>query len=284
MKAKTIKAILNKVHKEWIGTITEPIVAHHAQINTIVTGGSIASMLLKEEVNDYDIYFRTKEAALEVARYYVQKFNDQHPDLPSIATVIELEDGQISLGLKNIGVQGQPPAEEDDIFGIPEDPLDLEEEKEKYRPVFISPNAVTLSNKVQLIFRFYGEPDEIHENYDFVHCTNYWTSWDNNLVLRQRALEALLARELVYVGSKYPVCSIIRMRKFIKRGWTINAGQILKIILQTNALDLTDLNVLKDQLVGVDTLYFVEVLEKMEAKDPDKIDTAYLFKILDKIF
>jgi len=283
MKAKTIKAILNKVHKEWIGTIKDVVVAEIARANTIVTGGSIASMLLKEEVNDFDIYFRTKEAALTVARYYVQKFNEGHPDIPSIATVSETVNGQISLGLKDIGVQGQPPTEDDDILGIIED-TPQEEEKDKYRPVFISTNAVTLSQRVQLIFRFYGEPDEIHENYDFVHCTNYWTSWDNNLVLRQRALEALLARELVYIGSKYPVCSIIRMRKFIKRGWTINAGQILKIILQTNSLDLTDFDVLRDQLVGVDTLYFIEVLEKLQERDPDKIDSAYLFKILDKIF
>ena len=52
------------------------------------------------------------------------------------------------------------------------------------------------------------EPDQLHENYDFVHCTNYWTSWNNELVLRKEALEALLARELRYVGSKYPLCSI----------------------------------------------------------------------------
>lgn len=283
MKAKTIKKVLSQVHKDWIGSINDNIVADFASGHTIVTGGSIASMLLGECVNDYDIYFRTKTAALEIARYYLKVYASTNPDGEE-AVLTESKDGQISLGLRNSGFNGNVETEEDEPFGISvlvDEPIP---EKNKYIPVFISPNAITLSNKIQLIFRFYGEPDEIHENYDFVHCTNYWTSWDNHLELRPRALEALLARELIYIGSKYPVCSIIRMRKFIKRGWSINAGQILKIIMQTNALDLTNYEVLRDQLVGVDTLFFVEVLEKLEHSNPDQVDTAYLFKILDKIF
>src|SRR3546814_2527635 len=88
--------------------------------------------------------------------------------------------------------------------------------------------------------RFYGEADAIHENDDVVHCTNDWTSKDANLTLRQPALESLLCKELRYVGSKYPVCSVIRLRKFIRRGWVINAGQILKMMMQVSELDLTN--------------------------------------------
>src|SRR3546814_13834921 len=80
----------------------------------------------------------------------------------------------------------------------------------------MSTNAITLSDKIQIVLRFYGEADAIHENYDFVHCTNYWTSKDANLTLRQPALESLLCKELRYVGSNYPVCSVIRLSKFIR--------------------------------------------------------------------
>ena len=156
--------------------------------------------------------------------------------------------------------------------------------KPSFRPVFLSTNAITLSDRVQIVLRFFGEPDAIHENYDFVHCTNYWTSWDNNLVLRQKALEALLARELVYIGSKYPVCSVIRLRKFIKRGWTINAGQILKAVMQISALDLTNIEVLQDQLTGVDCAYFCEVIAKLKESDPTKVNAAYLIEIIDRMF
>ncbi len=145
-------------------------------------------------------------------------------------------------------------------------------------------NAITLANKVQVVLRFYGEPDEIHENYDFEHCMSYWQSWDRQLVLRPASLEALLARELRYVGSKYPLCSIIRTRKFIQRGWSINAGQLLKMAMQLNALDLEDLAVLEDQLIGVDTAYFVEIIEKLKARDTNRVDSAYLLEIIDRIF
>ena len=148
----------------------------------------------------------------------------------------------------------------------------------------MSTNAITLSNRIQLVLRFYGEPDEIHENYDFVHCTNYWKSWDGELVLHQPALEALLARELRYVGSKYPVCSVIRLRKFIKRGWKVNAGQILKMCMQISALNLTDPEVLEDQLTGVDAAYFINVMEKLREKDPEKVNSAYLVEIIDRMF
>src|SRR5690606_25046051 len=153
-----------------------------------------------------------------------------------------------------------------------------------YRPVFMSTNAITLSHRVQIVMRFYGEPDTIHENYDFVHCTNYWKSWDNELVLRQPALEALLARELRYVGSKYPICSIIRLRKFIHRGWTINAGQILKMAMQVSELDLKDPAVLEDQLTGVDSAYFIQLMAKLKEHDPEKVNAAYLVEIIDRMF
>jgi hypothetical protein len=164
----------------------------------------------------------------------------------------------------------------------------VEEPKEtKYQPIFLSTNAITLSGGVQVIVRFYGTPEEIHKNYDFVHATNYWT-FDTGCVLNQPALEAILNKELVYVGSKYPVCSLIRSRKFIKRGWQINAGQFVKISFQISELDLTDINVLEDQLVGVDSIYFLNFIRTLKEKsvgDKDfHLSKEYLTTVIDKIF
>jgi hypothetical protein len=162
--------------------------------------------------------------------------------------------------------------------------LSQKEKDAKYVPRFLTTNAITLSGKIQIVLRFYGEPDTIHENYDFVHCTNYWSSWDNNLVLRQTALEALLSKELRYVGSKYPICSLVRLRKFIQRGWCVNAGQILKMAFQISELNLKDIKVLEDQLVGVDTAYFIQLIDRLKRKDPEEVDGAYLIEIIDRIF
>jgi hypothetical protein len=93
-----------------------------------------------------------------------------------------------------------------------------------------------------------------------------------------------MCRELRYVGSKYPICSLVRIRKFVQRNWKVNAGQILKIAMQISKLNLEDINVLEDQLTGVDTAYFAQLIEKLKEKDPAKVDTAYLVELVDKIF
>lgn len=157
----------------------------------------------------------------------------------------------------------------------------------KYKPVFLSTNAITLSNKIQIVIRFYGEPEVIHENYDFIHATNYWT-FKTGAVLNQRALESIINKELFYVGSKYPIASLIRTRKFIKRGWQINAGQYVKMAFQISELDLKNIYTLEDQLVGVDSIYFlnfVENLKKLQLQDKNFVVTKdYVTSIIDKIF
>jgi hypothetical protein len=289
MKSKTIKKIIRAKVDSWLESIEDESVKAIAAKNTIVTGGAIASMLLGEPVNDFDLYFRDMKTAEAVASYYVKKFQEatSHP------LALDVQDGRIRI-TTSTGHRGETAGDVetlgsdqiDDAYEQAEsDALNTEDDgKPAYRPVFMSTNAITLSNKVQIIVRFYGNPDEIHENYDFAHCTNYWTSWDDAIVLRQPALEALLARELRYVGSKYPLCSIIRLRKFIARGWTVNAGQILKMVMQLSEFDLKDPKVLEDQLTGVDSAYFMQLMTKLRENDPEKVNAAYLVEIIDRLF
>lgn len=306
MKAKTIKKVLRKKVDEWVATIDDEFVKGLVIKNTIITGGSITSMLLKEKVNDYDVYFRDIETAEAVARYYVAEYNKEKE--PEIAPKVVVNDGLVKIVVKSAGIAGEETDDKNYQFfeTLPDDNLSaseyvenaivepedvnepinqlIEDDKGKpYRPVFLSSNAITLSNKIQIILRFYGSPDEIHENYDFAHCTNWWDSHSEQLELRPEALEAMITRELRYQGSKYPLCSIIRTRKFIKRGWQINAGQYLKMCMQLNELDLTDVSVLEDQLTGVDVAYFWQVINYIKKNDKD-ITTTYVCEIIDKIF
>lgn len=307
MKAKTIKAILNKKFKQWLDNIDNLEIRELVKRNTIITGGSIASMLLQEDVNDFDVYFRNKETALAVARYYVDYYTAanemHHKNGTKVLIEVRDEPERVKIFIKSAGMategdnddyqyfESQPDeaAENyvDELIKAVADVDDLqhkEEQRKHYRPVFLTANAITLSDKIQIVTRFFGEPDQIHENYDYVHCTNYWSSWDNHLELRPKALEALLARDLRYVGSKYPLCSVIRMRKFIKRGWSINAGQILKMCMQISQLNLSNLSVLEDQLIGVDAAYFLQLIQQLKEKDAEKVDFNYLMTIIDRIF
>jgi hypothetical protein len=77
---------------------------------------------------------------------------------------------------------------------------------------------------------------------------------------------------------------MIRTRKFVERGFRINAGQFLKIAVQLSQLDLKDPIVLQEQLIGMDAAYFAQVLRLLEEHDPTQIDFAYLVQIIDKMF
>jgi len=313
MKKKTINAVLCKKFDEFLSSIKDESVRKLVESNSIITGGAIASMLLREKVNDYDIYFTNKETAKSVAEYYVTLFNTSnntngyvldgsdcadHSDNHAGGVGLNMTAERIKIIFKSNGVateKGVNPMEEEAsvefVSNIFEEELKIDT-KDNYRPIFMSCNAITLSNKVQLIIRFHGEAKEIHENYDYIHCTNYWTSKDRVLTLKQPALESLLSKELIYVGSKYPVASIVRSRKFITRGWTINAGQYLKMCFQISQLDLTNIGVLEDQLTGVDLAYFGMLIDNLrghidkckEDKKDFKLDYGYIATIIDKIF
>ena len=288
MRRKAIAERLAKVHSEWCESIHDPDVRRLVEENTIITGGCITSMLLGEEVNDYDIYFTNKETTLAVANYYVNKYKSEC-DTP--IDVLDCgDDDAVDVKLLN------------GIFDvsriymlIPSRGISMYEKtssdvknKVKYLPKVFTCNAITLDNDVQLIIRFHGDAKEIHENFDFVHATCYWTSSEGKVVLPPEALESIVNRQLIYRGSKYPLSSIIRTRKFIQRDWNITGGEYLKMCLQLSLLDLTDVNVLSDQLAGVDTSYFmaiIEIIRKTQSDHPERsIDSHYIGTLVDKFF
>lgn len=357
MKARTIEKTIRAKVLDWMQTLPVEI-QEYVGSKVVVTGGSIASMLLKEPVNDYDIYFKNIKAAMMITRHYCQEWikkNNEaskaghvsknivpklrltlnsdlgadkrsnmaslfkhkesntyfpdgkmviHPDDEGLTTLFDsgnywTEVERVEVFIQSAGMVGQNPDEEYDYFEgrepqVAEDYIDktimsedaLEDKGDKYRIVFMSSNAITLSNKVQLVIRFFGEPSKIHDTYDFIHATNYW-NMKEGLVTNTKALEAILAKELVYSGSKYPLCSVIRSRKFIQRGWSIHAGNYLKMVMQAGEFDLTDPEVLEEQLTGVDAAYFHQVIQAVKNKKKDdptfEFNAPYLCTIVDRM-
>ena len=294
MNSKNIAKALNKKLQNWVDTIEDEKIAKTIKDNAIITGGALVSLLNSEKPNDYDVYFKTLEACQEIAEYYANKWNGMHPDKNNVEIKIENDrvqcfirsDGAVMEDDENgIDDNTEPYATENDENPTEQNP---EIEKPKYRPRYFSTNAISLSDGIQIVIRFWGEVDKIHENYDFEHCKCSY-DWKNNKVdLPTKALECIINKELYYSGSKYPLCSIIRTRKFINRGWSINAGQYVKMALQLNELNLKDLNVFKEQLVGVDSAYFsraISAIAKKQEEDTNfTVDNEYLFEIINRIF
>ncbi len=293
MKTKTITKIISKKLNEWLETITDMILRDDVKDQLLVSGGSIASMLLKTPVNDFDIYIKDMEVLLKLAKYYCkgkvldgrkrdEYLKNRFPNIPN--------DGYIEID----GEKEKYVAEEYvRISNLKKDQVKLDingagqrieqDEEAKYVPVFLSQNAISLKNDIQIVLRFHGSPEQIHETFDYIHATNYFTFKDG-LVLNKEALESLITKNLVYQGSLYPVTSIIRMKKFIGRGFTMNAGEVLKVLFQVSALDLTDIEVLEEQLIGVDVAYFSTLIEALRGVEKEKMTPAYMNTMIDRIF
>jgi hypothetical protein len=306
MKKRTIEKVLDKKFHDFTQSIKDEKVRTMVIQNSLISGGCIASMLLKEPINDYDIYFLNKETALAVANYYAPLF------MKARSTVVDVDklDNMDKMFYEQHGISGpgrvaiyceanqQSPDSDVTMDDVEEltgvilnENKNQDDDNDKYKPLYLSPNAISLSHKVQLILRFYGSPEEIHSNYDYVHATNYWTL-GGGLKLNQPALEAILAKELIYIGSKYPLASILRCKKFLLREWSINAGQQLKIMYQISKLDLDNISVLEDQLVGVDVAYFIHLISELKAHikaTQEKnisftLSYEYLPEIIDRVF
>ncbi len=328
MKKQTINKVIRDKVDKFLNSLPQEI-ALSIRSDIIVTGGCIASMLRQEPVNDYDIYLRTQKSAYLLAEHYANELTERtghpseiiaidedgamhfsgrgedddpdrlsrnsfinRPNLPGVLNIAIYIKSAGSVAINEAGVATEP----DDSDAEPPMPGDngntgKDESTDycsKFRPVFISPNAITLSGKIQIVLRFTGEPDEIHKNYDFVHATNYWT-YKTGVVLNLPAMEALMASQLVYKGSRYPLASIMRTRKFIKRGWHCPIANYVKMAMQLNELNLTDINTLREQLTGVDQAYLHSIITAVEkaAESRDGKDTSwvmeYVCSIIDRL-
>lgn len=311
-KVKTIKQVMQAKIEDWCSSIEDEELVRVIKRDTIVTGGSITSMLLGEKINDFDIYFRTKETTRKVAEYYVQKFNDERKPGQAEPKVVDVTitnikgetEEVIQIYVRSTGVvqteanndgydySGQGELEESAQAILEKDmKLDFEEvdgEKPPYRVVYMSQNAITLSDQIQIVLRFYGNPEEIHRSFDFSHAKCWYSYTDNHLETPVDALQHTLARNLHYSGSLYPLASLFRIKKFIQRGWKCSAGEMVKIAWQLSEIDLNDMKVLKEQLTGVDAAYlhmlFDAIQQWKETNGDEDIHQNYVMEIVDRIF
>lgn len=319
MKIKQIENRLQKKFNDWVESVDDFNLRSRIRQGSIITGGAICSMLTDDYVRDYDIYFKTPELAQLVAEYYLKKagvgkvFNpatnphlldheinnlkleaglnseDESNNEEVETAIAQLENlkaqaqNRVFILIRGSGFYGTIKDEDDSCY----DTVcsgSVQTLPKPYQVKFITSNAITLNSDIQLIMRFSGEPKEIHDNYDFVHCTNYWTSWENKVTTNKEALEAILAKELRYVGSRYPLCSLFRVRKFTERGWHVNAGQLLKIAAQINDLDLYNVRTLEEQLIGVDTTHFRWLITELRNKDYTSLDSSSFIDLINKVF
>lgn len=275
MKFNTVKRILNEKIEDWLSSIEDEELRKLLRKNVIVSGGFFTSMMANEPYNDVDVYFKTAEAVEACLLHYTK--------LGSFALQV------CRVPFKNIEGETEiryfvQNGDSNSIVDMAESQVrasvwKFKKEKAKYSLRVITCNAVNLSGKVQLITRFYGQPEEIHRNYDFDHAKCWYDHELGKLVMPASAMSAMLQKRLVYTGSLYPLCSLMRTRKFLRRGWTIDIFNMLRILTDIKKLDFNDMRLMRDQLLGVDVAYVEAALATDGANDWSAFMTA-----LGKIF
>ena len=291
-KRKTIEQTIRNKVKGWLASIEDIALRDEVKAHYIVTGGAITSMLLGDLPNDYDIYIDDADVAAKLANYYVSRLSTFDNEMTRTPIVeVPPERNRVTIRVKSAGIAGEDINQEKyEYFEMYPDAGDriaqyldgaMQKNTGKYSVLAMTTNAITLTDQIQIVLRFVGPANVIHKNYDFVHTTNYFTE-SEGVVLNQPALESVLARELKYVGSLYPICSVFRIKKFIQRGWTITAGEMLKICWDISKLNLNDREVLQDQLTGVDAAYFNQLISMLE--EGKEIDRTYLFELVNRVF
>ena len=291
MQIKTIRKNIEMKLSQWLSTITEEDLRTKVKNNLLLCGGSITSMLLDEPVNDYDIYIKDMDILRDLIEYYIKPYcphiialDGRRKNEYLSVDMNEYRKGVYVIAVNNLKSNQIKLFFQDKNGGLRIVENEKEEFKLNYVPVFFSPNAISLSGNIQIIARFHGDNEAIHKTFDFIHATNYFT-FVKGVVTNKEALESIITKQLKYQGSFYPLTSILRMKKFIKKGWNINAGEILKILFQISELDLRNIDVLEEQLIGVDVAYFSQLINILRGiTDQSVLTTHYINTLIERVF
>lgn len=139
-------------------------------------------------------------------------------------------------------------------------------------------NAMTYKRKgaktnkrwtVQLITRFTGEAKDIFQWFDFTVTHGAYDFEKEVFVFGDRFFMDVSKRRLVYSGaSKYPICAMYRTKKYVARGYELPGATIMHIALSIVQLQIENYQQLKEQLMGIDTMYLQKLLEAKQPNAP----------------
>jgi hypothetical protein len=119
----------------------------------------------------------------------------------------------------------------------------------------------------QMICAVYGEPEDILKKFDFTMSMAAWVPKTGEFIMDSRFLQHCAQKRLFFnSNADYPICSLWRAVKFIKRGWKLSAIDSIKLSLKIHNIKIYDHHELKRQLMGIDTLFLKELTDALESK------------------
>lgn len=129
---------------------------------------------------------------------------------------------------------------------------DWNQEGRDWRIKALTQNAVTVAfdsgEVIQLVTRFTGYPERVFKSFDFEHCKAYFVPSTDTLLYNE---DMIMNKKLVYTGEDdYPLNTMKRLVKFIRRGWDIDNESILNLAKKMSRTKLDDPEIYKEQVIG----------------------------------
>jgi hypothetical protein len=145
----------------------------------------------------------------------------------------------------------------------------------KFHVKLITDNAINLSDKIQLIIRFTGIPEEVTKNFDWAHIKSYF-KYPDKLIINIDTYRLIVEKELVYTGSQYPLSSLLRLKKYIKKGWNVSTKTMVHIVLDI----LKEFNKIKKENVKQKSFHeMVEEFQENEKEGKEDIEEELIIEI-----
>jgi len=144
---------------------------------------------------------------------------------------------------------------------------------EKTKPISDTENALTFEFKrgehtyiIQLIKGFYGSPQGITDSFDWAHIRSYYDVKKKILVVPPETYRLITDKELIYTGSDYPLSSLLRIRKYMKKGWTMDIVEGIKIAIDIQKVNFKLRKELERHINGIDPMYWTEISDSLKPK------------------
>jgi hypothetical protein len=258
----------------------------HVLCNSFIAGGALISVARQEKVKDYDWFVTDPGSARTLFNHLVARV--------PVGNYIRLIVAQDTVNPKlhrGILISEKPGVEVEELIDqFNNDCKTIKKKANTVYPVYLSKNALMLSNGVQLIFRFIGEPKEVFSTFDFEHCKTYWRPAPLGLLLgavhyEGRSQESIAKNELIYTGNtRFVLSAISRLNKFISRGWGISPSSLLALAVTSSKVDWSSREALKEELLGI---YGIEnqTLETIlnMCSEENKVDLDKVVQVLGEV-
>lgn len=149
----------------------------HKQKQFFVSGGCTASLLQGLVPKDYDIFFKNEDVSKKIIKLYTKD-----PSYTNEVAVAQHVYRDLNVG-----------------------------------DMMITENAVTLKNRLQLITKHYGSPDEIRKTFDFVHCMPYYDSESDTFYISREQYDCCVNKVLKI--NNLDNYTKFREEKFLQKGY-----------------------------------------------------------------